>query len=224
MSRNTAIFIDGFNVYHFIINNSKQYLWLDYTKLASLLAPHDNIISINYFSAITYWSSDKVIRHQKYLQALENSGIEIEIGEFADKDKIGLIKHRDGNRRVSFFSKNFQAIREKFYTHEEKQTDVAIGVKMYKAATLGQVDKIILISNDTDFVPALKEINIDFPNIRLKVYAPVSRDSTLPSSIRKIMSQRHHRHLNFDHIKKSQFPNTITLASGGSVTKPPAWT
>lgn len=164
-----------------------------------------------------------MMRHQKYLQVLNNSGLVIELGVFADKDKIGLIRHRDGSRKVSFFGKTFQAIREKLYTHEEKQTDVSMGVKMYRAATLGTVDKIILLSNDTDFVPALREISFDFPNVRLKVYAPVSRELKLPSSIRKIVSQEHHRHLNFVHIKKSQFPNTVTLASGDSVTKPADW-
>lgn len=223
MSRKTAVFIDGFNVYHFILRNDKKFLWLDYAKLAAFLAPLDNIVFINYFSAIAHWDFNKIIRHEIYLRALKSTGVRIDLGEFADKDKIGLVKHRDGSRTVTFFNSTFQAIRQKFYTYEEKQTDVAIGVKMYKAATQGEVDKIILISNDTDFAPALREITKDFPHILLKVYAPVSKNSTLPSTIRKIVLKKHHRHLPFNLIKQSQFPNTVPLAVGGSVTKPQEW-
>lgn len=222
-SKDTAVFIDGFNVYHFIKKNDRSLLWLDYMRLSQLLAPVDNIVSVDYFSAFAFWNSNKVLRHTDYVRALEASGVNVNMGTFADKEKIGLIRDPRGTRSVTFFNRTFQATRQRFYTHEEKQTDVAIGVKMYKAACLVGIKKIILISNDTDFVPVLKEISEDFPKIRLKVYAPVNASYTLPSNVRSIVSLKHHKHLSLDQISLSQLPDPVVLPDGTTVSKPSTW-
>ncbi len=192
-------------------------------RLSQLLAPVDKIVSVNYFSAFAFWDSDKVRRHSDYIKALEAGGVNVNMGTFADKEKIGLIRDPKGTLRVTFFRETFQTIRRRFYTHEEKQTDVAIGVKMYKTACQEDVQKIILISNDTDFVPVLKEIDEDFPEIRLKVYAPVDVSYKLPSSVREIVSQKHHKHLSLSQIEKSQFPDPVTLPDGSTISKPSTW-
>lgn len=217
------MFIDGFNVYHFIAKNDRSLLWLDYMKLSHLLAPVDRIVSVNYFSAFAFWDPEKVRRHSNYIKALEARGTRINMGTFADKEKIGLIKDPKGTLGVTFFRTAFAASRQRFYTHEEKQTDVAIGVKMYKAACQGHVQKIVLISNDTDFVPAIKEIHEDFPEIRLKVYAPVHADYKLPSSVRSIVSQQHHKHLRLSQIRDSQLPDPVQLPDGTLISKPSTW-
>jgi len=222
-SKDTAVFIDGFNVYHFIDKNDRSLLWLDYMRLSQLLAPVDNIVSVNYFSALAFWNSNKVLRHSAYIQALEASGVSVNMGTFADKEKIGLIRDPEGMRRVTFFKDTFQATRQQFFTHEEKQVDVAIGVKMYKTACQGDVQKIILISNDTDFVPVLKEIDGDFPKIRLKVYAPVDVSYSLPSNVGEIVSQKHHKHLRLSQIKESQLPDPVVLPDGTTISKPSTW-
>ena len=223
LSKNTTVFIDGFNVYYFIEKNNHNLLWLDYVKLSQLLAPVDRIVSVNYFSALAFWDSNKVWRHKNYIKALESSDVNVNMGTFADKEKIGLIRDLRGSLRVTFFKETFQTKKKRFYTHEEKQTDVAIGVKMYKTASQGNVQKIILISNDTDFVPALKEITEDFPKIRLKVYAPVDKTNRLPASVRNIVTQKHHKHLNLSQIEASQFPDSITLPDGTTISKPSSW-
>lgn len=223
LAKGTAVFVDGFNVYHFIDKSDRSLLWLDYMRLSQLLAPVDKRVSVNYFSAFAFWNSNKVLRHANYIEALENSGVNVTMGTFADKEKIGLVRDSNGPLRVTFFQQTFQTTRQRFYTHEEKQTDVAIGVKMYKAACNENIQKIVLISNDTDFVPALREIAMDFPEIRLKVYAPVDVSYKLPSAVRKIVSQKHHKHLMLDQIKNSQFPDQIQLTNGNIISKPSTW-
>lgn len=222
-SKDTAVFIDGFNVYHFIKKNDRSLLWLDYMQLSKLLAPDDNIVSVNYFSALAFWDSNKVLRHSQYIRALEASGVEVNMGTFAEKEKLGNLENPSGRHRVSFFSRSFLADRKQFFTYEEKQTDVAIGVKMYRAACQENVRKIVLISNDTDFVPALKEIAEDFPQIRLKVYAPVDARFSLPSNVRNIVSQRHHKHLSLNQIRESQLPDPVVLPDGTTISKPSTW-
>ena len=222
-SKNTAVFIDGFNVYHFIAKNDRSLLWLDYMQLSQLLAPVDKIVSVDYFSAFAFWNSNKVLRHTNYVKALKSTGVNINMGTFADKDKIGMIKDPKGSESVTFFKTAFRARKQKFYTQEEKQTDVAIGVKMYKAACQEGMQKIILISNDTDFVPALREISEDFPKIRLKVYAPFDASYNLPSNVRSIVSEKHHKHLRNDQIRLSQLPHPVVLHDGTTISKPSTW-
>lgn len=192
-------------------------------RLCKALAPVDEVASVDYFSALAHWDNDKVIKHSHYVKALRNSGVSVHMGSFADKEKIGLLRSPHGTYRVSYFNQEFSAYRRRFYTHEEKQTDVAIGVKMYKNACLGDIGKIVLLSNDTDFVPALREISQDFPSIRLKVYAPTQADTTLPSSVRQIVGKRHHKHLPVELVSKSQFPPKIRCADGSLISVPEAW-
>ena len=94
---------------------------------------------------------------------------------------------------------------------------------MNRAACQEDVQKIILISNDTDFVPVLREIDEDFPEIRLKVYAPVDANYKLPSSVREILSQKHHKHLRLSQIEKSQLPDPVKLPDGTTISRPLTW-
>lgn len=192
-------------------------------SLARALAPADNIHSVNYFSALAGWDNDKVIRHRAYVKALESVGVEVFWGDFADKEKIGLVESVHNFFRVTFFGRSFTTYRQKIFTHEEKQTDVAIGVKMYKMASEGIVDKVVLLSNDTDFVPALEEIKNDFSHIRLKVYAPTSSRDNLPSRVRRIIRQKDHRLLSTSIVARCQFPDPVVLPNGTEIPKPSNW-
>ena len=223
LSKDTAVFADGFNVYHFIVNNDRSLLWLDYMRLSRLLAPDDKIVSVDYFSAFAFWNSNKVLRHSNYVKALKSTGVNVNMGTFAEKEKLGNLENPSGKHHVSFFSRSFRADRRQFYTYEEKQTDVAIGVKLYKAACQESIQKVILISNDTDFVPALKVIAEDFPETRLKVYAPIDASCRLPVSVRKIVLQKHHKHLSLDQIRDSQLPDPVVLPDGTTISKPSTW-
>jgi len=51
-----------------------------------------------------------------------------------------------------------------YYTsHEEKQTDVNIGIYLIKEAFENSYDTAILVTNDTDLIPAIKMLKNRFP-------------------------------------------------------------
>ena len=59
---------------------------------------------------------------------------------------------------------------------EEKQTDVNIAIAMYRTAVKQQelpeheqITQLVLVSNDSDFSPAIKAVREDFPNMRIGV-------------------------------------------------------
>ncbi len=53
-----SIYIDGFNLYYGQLKNT-QYKWLNLHQMCSLLFPHDEIISIKYFTAAIKIRNDK---------------------------------------------------------------------------------------------------------------------------------------------------------------------
>ena len=86
-----SFYIDGFNVYHRIKEYYEKtgicYKWLNYKSLfQSLLLPTEIISDIYFFSAISKdFGSDSVERHNKYITALEITGIKIVLGYFSIK-------------------------------------------------------------------------------------------------------------------------------------------
>ncbi len=66
---------------------------------------------------------------------------------------------------------------EYFKTHEEKQTDVNIALKMVSEAVLGHYDTAILVSGDTDMIPAINTIRGLALGKRIGVLFPIRRFS-----------------------------------------------
>jgi len=73
-------FIDGFNLYHALDNNSSyhKYKWLDFVKLVKCyVTKQDKIESIYYFTALATWSKNKMRKHKILIKALELTNINI---------------------------------------------------------------------------------------------------------------------------------------------------
>lgn len=89
-----ACYVDGFNVYHAIDDMSRatrgelnHLKWLDLRKLMTIFtdpAVH-NIVSVKYFSAYATWKPQQCARHKVYVAALENTGVDIILGQFKEK-------------------------------------------------------------------------------------------------------------------------------------------
>jgi hypothetical protein len=119
MSTNTAenrlaVYIDGFNLYHAINDLGDDRLkWLNLFSLSkSLVRAGEELAKAHYFTALVDWNIHKRMRHQDYINALKAKGVIVTEGNF----KLGD-KHCSQNNRFCPF-------------HEEKQTDVSIGVHM----------------------------------------------------------------------------------------------
>lgn len=73
-----------------------------------------------------------MLRHQKYIEALQDTGVDPYFGRFRRAVRQG---------------------RERF---EEKETDVAIGVHLMAGFALDLCDMAVIVSGDTDLVPAFR--------------------------------------------------------------------
>src|SRR5215211_2740463 len=110
-----CIYIDGFNLYHALLKfGDEKVKWLDLAALSKrLIAPKtEQIARIYYFSAYADWLPGPVSRHREYVKALTACGVICVMGHFKNKDR-GC--HNCGHKWVA---------------HEEKETDVSIGITM----------------------------------------------------------------------------------------------
>ncbi|MCE3237659.1 MAG: hypothetical protein K0R24_640 [Gammaproteobacteria bacterium] len=145
---------------------------------------------------------DTILRHRTYIEALETIGIEFVQGNFKNK----LLTYK--NKHLEF----------KWKKHEEKETDVNISIYMVRDAIKKSYDKFILITNDTDIVPAVKMARSENENLQLKLLTPptlTTHDSLLCAVAPGIPSK-----LTVGHIQNSLLPEKITKSNGKIISIP----
>lgn len=203
--------MDGFNVYHSLLIRQKsttdhyplrKYKWLNLWALAEkFLSPRrDKLVKVFYYTAFATWDPKKVTRHRTYLRALESVGVTPVVGNFKFKDK-----------RCTLCNQTFS-------TPEEKETDVNIAIHLLEYAFQGMYDKALIVSGDSDLLPAVRAVKRVFPNIQLGVVVPPFRTAE---------SLKNECHFSIKmkkiHLATSQLPNPVELANGISLPKPPSW-
>lgn len=162
-----SVYIDGFNLYHALDDLRRPPLkWLNLAKLARyLIKPQSQrIVSVKYFSAFAnHYSNtpsvDKLVRHRAYVAALDSKGVECHMGNFAKRDRV-------------YTGRGYKA---RWRRYEEKQTDVGIGVHLIHDAHVDHFDRALVISLDTDLLPAFRLLKNHFPSKRLVSVAPPQR-------------------------------------------------
>jgi uncharacterized LabA/DUF88 family protein len=94
-----------------------------------------------------------------YLSALRATGVDVRLGRF----KAKTLTCPSCGRHFTRF--------------EEKETDVALGVHLVESALLGAFDALVLVSGDSDLVPALAAARRLAPSRKLAVALPFGRSS-----------------------------------------------
>ena len=153
-------FIDGFNLYHAVDDTGQHHLkWINLRALCEKFAPSPqfDLTDIFYFSAYATWRPDAYKRHREYVKALKSVGVTPIMGNFKAK---GRTCYECGHE---------------WQLHEEKETDVNIALHMVRAAFKNEFDRAILISGDSDMVPAVRMVRAEFPEKQVKIIAPVGR-------------------------------------------------
>ena len=196
--------IDGFNYYHAVDANPKyrRYKWISLAKLCRcfVIDKRDTIAGIEYFTTLTTWDSAKAARHKLFIRAQENEGVRITYGEFKRK------------------ARRCRLCRKTSLTFEEKQTDVNIALRLFQLAVLDQYDKAIIVSGDTDLLPAVRVVQSTFPSKQIGVVIPISRAS---EDLKK--QADFHYKMKEKHLHSSLYPENLTLTDGSVVQRPKNW-
>ena len=154
-------YIDGFNLYHSLKPNQK---WLDLTKLVDHYLRASNTLSkIKYFTAICPWDAQKAQRHNTLIDIYKSQGIDVILGKFKK------LTRRCTNRSAQCIGNHI------FETYEEKQTDVNIAIHLINDAWEESFDKAIIISGDTDLLPAFDLLRKTFKDKKIEILFPPNR-------------------------------------------------
>ena len=97
-----------------------------------------------------------------------------------------------------------------------------IAVFMLDDAYQNLCDQFIIISGDSDLVPAVNMVRQRFVQKKIFVYVP-SRNPVRGAAVELRTSAHVHRVLPLILLSKSQFPNQIPDGAGGTLTRPATW-
>ena len=197
-----AVFIDGFNLYHALDGNPAyhKYKWLNLEKFSKcFISPQDSIVEIFYFTSYVTWNPRKLAKHQIYVKALQLVGVKPIFGAFRMKDTTCRLCHKH------------------YQIPEEKQTDVNIAIKLFQTATTDLWDTAIIISGDSDLIPAIEAVKNTFPTKKVGVAIPIGRRAEELKLVTDF-----HRKVKPKHLQTCQFDDTIFI-DGAVLQRPASW-
>lgn len=211
MSNRTIFLIDGFNLYHSIIDIARLHdniclKWLDIHSLCSSYLPlvgnGASLEQVYYFSALADHLGDPQIvnRHRTYIKCLEATGIMKEMGRFK-------ARHIKCKICGTWFKR-----------YEEKETDVAIATKLFEILANNLCESVVLVTGDTDLAPAVRSAQGMFSKANILFAFPFGRKNAqlqqmAPNSFK----------LNKKNYQRHQFPDPFLIADGTAVAKPASW-
>jgi hypothetical protein len=189
--------VDGFNLYHAINDLGEPCLkWLNLWSLSeSLLRSGEQLVAVKYCSAFATWMPGPFMRHRQYVKALECVNVLPIMGRFKSKP-----------RRCAKCG-------AQWIGHEEKETDVNIAIHLIHDALTDQFDRAILISADSDLVPAVNLAANHDSTKEIFVAAPPGRFTHARDLKPKLEVTR-------GRIRKNLLAATLTYRDGTTVTRP----
>ena len=205
MSTERAIaYIDGFNLYHGLMQaRLGSSRWLDLGEMSrSLLGDARRLELVRYFTTRARSRPGDAERQSVYIDALQAHGaIEIDFGFFLRKKGIKCSQCQNS-----------------WPYYEEKKTDVNIAVRLLNDAFDDRFDVALIVSGDSDLVPAIESVKIRYPDKRLIVAFPPKRrsydlEAAAHSSFSILNSQ----------IRASRLPNPVVTSEGIELRAPMGW-
>jgi uncharacterized LabA/DUF88 family protein len=198
-----CVLVDGFNLYHALDANPayRPFKWLSLTRLSKCyVLGKDSLEGVEYFTTLATWDPGKVARHKLFIKANEADGVKVTYGEFKRKQR----KCSECHHLVWKF--------------EEKQTDVNIAIRLFELAIQDRYDKAILVSGDTDLIPAVKAVQKTFPAKKIGVVIPIGR----ASEDLKSQTDFHHR-MKIQHLETARFQDILKMVDGSTLSCPSNW-
>jgi uncharacterized LabA/DUF88 family protein len=173
--RKAIAYIDGYNLYYSRLRGT-PFKWLDLLVLLDQhilrpQAPDAELVQLKYFTAP---AKAKFATHGKQSEISQNEyhrALRAKYGE-----RIDIVTGYHTTERVTMLAYEDPPDKDKripVWRIEEKQTDVNIALAMYRDALRLEANLIVLCSNDSDLVPAVKLISQDCPDIEIGIIAPV---------------------------------------------------
>jgi uncharacterized LabA/DUF88 family protein len=209
----TTFLVDGFNLYHSARTASddlggQSTKWLDIRSLLSSYLPaigaDATLEVIYYFTAIaSHLDSHRpgvTARHRLYIECLQAVGVVPVLGRF------------------KFKTVHCHTSKQENPHYEEKETDVAISVKLLEVFYRDEADTVVLVTGDTDLAPAVRTASRLFAAKQICFAFPYRRkNKELARLVPRSFYIRKDRYL------AHQLPDPMRLPSGRMISKPAEW-
>jgi 6-hydroxy-3-succinoylpyridine 3-monooxygenase len=228
----TRVYIDGYNLYYGCLKGS-LYKWLDPRALIENVLPtilyeqdgepiryRFQTPSIKYFTAPILEafakSDDSTACQSHYHAALE--------GHL--QGELQIVKgYHDARPTLAHRWEEGKAAREcdkvEIWRLEEKQSDVSLALHAYSDAIRAEVDQVIVLTNDTDFAPAMRMIRQHI-SVVIGLIAPIRRErGTVNAEIEKYAHWTR-KHILDEEFSCSQLPHMVRCKSR-AIHKPITW-
>lgn len=158
----TIAYVDGYNLYYGRLQGT-AWKWLDVRALLQGILrvqnPAIELIGLKYFTSpviarLATHGAASVEAQNAYLRALAATGVEVILG-----------RHQLESGLAPRFQPGITASRQDtvpVWHLNEKETDVRLALTMYRDACQVRHDQAVLVTSDTDMVPALEVLRSDF--------------------------------------------------------------
>jgi uncharacterized LabA/DUF88 family protein len=199
-------FIDGFNLYHAIDDLRKHHLkWVDLRQVCEVFSPPPDmdLLEVYYFSAFATWRPASYKRHRDYVAALQVYGVTPVLGRFKEKDRRCF------------------ACGNAWTDHEEKETDVNLAVYLLDLAYRNAFDRALVVSGDSDLVPAVRMVRERFPEKDFRIIAPVGRGFSM-DLLKVAGGKKSGRRLRESHLESALLSREVRGSDGRSIISRPA--
>lgn len=143
--RKTYVYVDGFNLYYGALKGT-PYRWLDLVKFCRLMLPQNEILRINYYTALVgprLGDLGQPIRQQTYLRALRTQAlVQIHLGHYLSHVvRMPLANPMPTGPRYAEVIKT-----------EEKGSDVNLAAHLVRDAFEDRFEAAVVITNDSDLL------------------------------------------------------------------------
>lgn len=213
--------IDGFNMYHALEKCRSGFYpyrkckWINYWRLAECFVGVNGVLTrailfTAYLPGTQDWHAKKNARHAKLIAANKTQGVELCLGRFFMREKRVRIRPSD--------------VRILYTALEGKRTDVNIAVTLVSSAADQAYDRCLLITADSDLVPAIDEAHARHPTGEIYSVPPIERGGQA-KALKKACRARHKK-MKQEHLQRSVLPQEVPhpVAAGRTIVRPPEWT
>lgn len=198
------VYIDGFNLYNGLHDAAgNRLLWLDIVKLARTLRPRSSVVQVKYFTATVLNEPDAQARQDRYLDALRSlypGRLTVVMGQFQEK------------------TRSCRTCGTTWVSYEEKQTDVNIAVHLVADVAASRADSFMLMTADTDIIPAVKMAWVASPRANIFAHFPPHRGS---DAMRRLMPSS--RRTTIVRVEQCLLPEVVESPDGATYRRPEKW-
>jgi uncharacterized LabA/DUF88 family protein len=228
--KRTIVYVDGYNLYYGRLTGT-TYKWLDlpalFLNILKAQDPSSQLVHVKFFTApalakFSRLGQVSVTAQKHYHRALECKNpetITIVLGEHSDEADYLPSYFEGQNPDKDKTSHVWKLV--------EKKTDVNLAMAMYRDASKGLAEHLVLCSNDSDAEPVLEAIREDFPTLQVGLitprHPPDEKTGRVVSKSLSNLSNWTRSHINDNELQAAQLPITVTSPKGKVFRKPEHW-